>query len=240
MNCIIVDDEPLGRKAIQLLVEDTPALSLCGSFGDALSAGRFMQASPVDLVFLDIKMPGVNGIEFARSIPSDTLVIFITAYAEYALDSYEVDAIDYLVKPIEIERFKRAVVKAHAYHSLLKADNNKNQVESVSADHIFVKSERRFFRIQLKSILFIEGLKDYVVIQTSEQRIVTKMNLKSIHEMLPKDVFLRTNKSYIVNSDHIESFDNNDVFIGKYEISIGNSYRDAFFEKFFMKNNPSD
>lgn len=240
MNCIIVDDEPLGRKAIQLLVEDTPALSLCGSFGDAVSAGRFMQASPVDLVFLDIKMPGVNGIEFARSIPSDTLVIFITAYAEYALDSYEVDAIDYLVKPIEIERFKRAVVKAHAYHSLLKADNSKNQVESVSADHIFVKSERRFFRIQLKSILFIEGLKDYVVIQTSEQRIVTKMNLKSIHEMLPKDVFLRTNKSYIVNSDHIESFDNNDVFIGKYEISIGNSYRDAFFETFFMKNNPSD
>ena len=199
-----------------------------------------MQASPVDLVFLDIKMPGVNGLEFARTIPSETLVIFITAYAEYALDSYEVDAIDYLVKPIEIERFKRAVQKAHAYHSLLKTDNSKNQVESVSADYIFVKAERRYFRIQLKNILFIEGLKDYVVIQTPEQRIVTKMNLKSIHEMLPKDVFLRTNKSYIVNSDHIDSFDNNDVFIGKYEISIGNSYRDAFFEKFFMKNNSTD
>ena len=112
MNCIIVDDEPLGRKAIQLLIQDTPMLSLCGSFGDAVSAGKFMQASPVDLVFLDIKMPGVNGLEFARMIPSDTLVIFVTAYAEYALDSYEVDAIDYLVKPIEIERFKRAVQKA--------------------------------------------------------------------------------------------------------------------------------
>ena len=196
MNCIIVDDEPLGRKAIQLLIQDTPVLSLCGSFGDAVSAGKFMQASPVDLVFLDIKMPGVNGLEFARMIPSDTLVIFVTAYAEYALDSYEVDAIDYLVKPIEIERFKRAVQKAHTYHSLLKTDNSKNQVESVSASHIFVKAERRYFRIQLENILFIEGLKDYVVIQTPEQRIVTKMNLKSIHEMLPKDVFLRTNKSY--------------------------------------------
>ena len=214
MNCIIVDDEPLGRKAIQLLIQDTPVLSLYGSFGDAVSAGKFMQASPVDLVFLDIKMPGVNGLEFARMIPSDTLVIFVTAYAEYALDSYEVDAIDYLVKPIEIERFKRAVQKAHTYHSLLKTDNSKNQVESVSASHIFVKAERRYFRIQLENILFIEGLKDYVVIQTPEQRIVTKMNLKSIHEMLPKDVFLRTNKSYIVNSDHIDSFDNNDVFIG--------------------------
>ena len=240
MNCIIVDDEPLGRKAIQLLIRDTPVLSLYGSFGDAVSAGKFMQASPVDLVFLDIKMPGVNGLEFARMIPSDTLVIFVTAYAEYALDSYEVDAIDYLVKPIEIERFKRAVLKAHAYHSLLKTDNSKNRVESVSASHIFVKAERRYFRIQLENILFIEGLKDYVVIQTPEQRIVTKMNLKSIHEMLPKDVFLRTNKSYIVNSNHIASFDNNDVFIGRYEISIGNSYRDAFFEKFFMKNNLSD
>ena len=238
MNCIIVDDEPLGRKAIQLLIQDTPVLSLYGSFGDAVSAGKFMQASPVDLVFLDIKMPGVNGLEFARMIPSDTLVIFVTAYAEYALDSYEVDAIDYLVKPIEIERFKRAVQKAHTYHSLLKTDNSKNQVESVSASHIFVKAERRYFRIQLENILFIEGLKDYVVIQTPEQRIVTKM--KSIHEMLPKDVFLRTNKSYIVNSNYIASFDNNDVFIGKYEISIGNSYRDAFFEKFFMKNNLSD
>ena len=110
MNCIIVDDEPLGRKAIQLLIQDTPVLSLCGSFGDAVSAGKFMQASPVDLVFLDIKMPGVNGLEFARMIPSDTLVIFVTAYAEYALDSYEVDAIDYLVKPIEIERFKRCLL----------------------------------------------------------------------------------------------------------------------------------
>ena len=240
MNCIIVDDEPLGRKAIQLLIQDTPVLSLYGSFGDAVSAGKFMQASPVDLVFLDIKMPGVNGLEFARMIPSDTLVIFVTAYAEYALDSYEVDAIDYLVKRIEIERFKRAVQKAHTYHSLLKTDNSKNQVESVSASHIFVKAERRYFRIQLENILFIEGLKDYVVIQTPEQRIVTKMNLKSIHEMLPKDVFLRTNKSYIVNSNYIASFDNNDVFIGKYEISIGNSYRDAFFEKFFMKNNLSD
>lgn len=115
----------------------------------------------------------------------------------------------------EIERFKRAVVKANVYHTLLKTDNSKNLVESVAADHIFVKAERRYFKIQFRNILFIEGLKDYVVIQTPDQRIVTKMNLKSIHEMLPKDIFLRTNKSYIVNTDHIDSFDNNDVFIRK-------------------------
>lgn len=233
MNCIIVDDEPLGRKAIQLLVQDTPALSLCRDFGDALSASNFMQTNPVDLVFLDIKMLGVNGLDFARTIPANTLVIFVTAYAEYALDSYEVDALDYLVKPIEMDRFKRAVEKACTYHALLSSEINKGSVESVSEEHIFVKAERRYFKVQLKHILFVEGLKDYVVIQTSEQRLITKMNLKSIHELLPKNVFLRINKSFIVNTQHIDSFDNNDVCISKYEISIGNSYRDYFFEKFF-------
>lgn len=233
MNCIIVDDEPLGRKAIQLLVQDTPTLTLCRDFGDTLSAGKFMRTNPVDLIFLDIKMPGVNGLDFARTIPANTLVIFVTAYAEYALDSYEVDALDYLVKPIEMNRFKRAVEKACTYHALLSPEINKGSVESVSEEHIFVKAERRYFKVQLKHILFVEGLKDYVVIQTSEQRLITKMNLKSIHELLPKDVFLRVNKSFIVNTQHIDSFDNNDVFISKYEISIGNSYRDYFFEKFF-------
>lgn len=233
MNCIIVDDEPLGRKAIQLLVQDSPSLTLCRDFGDTLSASKFMQTNPVDLVFLDIKMPGVNGLDFARTIPANTLVIFVTAYAEYALDSYEVDALDYLVKPIEMDRFKRAVEKACTYHALLSSEINKGSVESVSEEHIFVKAERRYFKVQLKHILFVEGLKDYVVIQTSEQRLITKMNLKSIHELLPKNVFLRINKSFIVNTQHIDSFDNNDVCISKYEISIGNSYRDYFFEKFF-------
>lgn len=236
MNCIIVDDEPLGRKAIQLLAQDIPALTLCGSFGDAVSAGKFMRVSPVDLVFLDIKMPGVNGLEFARAIPAETLVIFVTAYAEYALDSYEVDAIDYLVKPIEMDRFKRAVEKARTYHALLVADSKKSSVESVSEEHIFVKSERRYFKIQFKNILFVEGLKDYVVVQTVDQRIITKMNLKTIHELLPHESFFRINKSYIVNMEHIDSFDNNDVFIKTYEISVGNSFRDSFFREYVVKN----
>lgn len=235
MICIIVDDEPLGRKAIQLLAQDIPELTLCGSFGDALSAGNFMQSTPVDLVFLDIKMPGVNGIDFARTISSRTLVVFVTAYAEFALDSYEVDAIDYLVKPIEMTRFKRAVEKAFTYQALLSAENKKSSVESVSDEFIFVKSERRYFKLQFSNILFVEGLKDYVVVQTAEQRVITKMNLKTIYEMLPKDKFLRINKSFIVNLELIDSFDNNDVFIGKYEISIGNSYRDTFFSEYVMK-----
>lgn len=235
MNCIIVDDEPLGRKAIELLVQDTPVLSVAGCFGDASSAGQFLQQNPVDLVFLDIKMPGINGLDFARTIRRNTLVIFTTAYIEYALDSYEVDAIDYLVKPIEQERFRKAVEKAATYHRLLLAEAQNNSIESVIDDYMFIKSERRFFKVFFRNILFVEGLKDYVVIQTADQRIITRMNLKSIHELLPHGSFLRINKSYIVNTEHIDSFDNNDVFIGKYEIAIGNSYRETFIEEYIKK-----
>lgn len=234
MNCIIVDDEPLGRRAIQLLMQEISSLTLVGEFGDAESASVFLLQNTVDLVFLDIRMPGINGIEFARSIQSDTLIIFTTAYVEYALDSYEVDAIDYLVKPVEKERFKKAVEKAQAYHALLGADSAKSSVETVSAEHIFVKSERRYYKIYFKDILFIEGLKDYIILQLKDQRVITKMTLKAIQEKLPVELFLRVNKSYIVNTEQIESFDSNDIFIDKYEIAIGNTYREQFFRKFLI------
>jgi DNA-binding LytR/AlgR family response regulator len=194
MNCIIVDDEPLGRKAIQLLVKETSILKLSGSFGDADSAGQFMRENQVDLVFLDIRMPGVDGIEFAKTIPKETLVIFTTAYPEYAVDSYELDAIDYLMKPIELERFQRAVEKACDYLLLLSEKSQKNQLETVSQKHIFVKSDRRFYRILFENILFIEGLKDYIIIQTAERKHITKTTLKAIQELLPPDIFMRVNR----------------------------------------------
>jgi DNA-binding LytR/AlgR family response regulator len=231
MNCIIVDDEPLGRKAIQLLVKETPALKLSGSFGDADTAGKFLCENPVDLVFLDIRMPGVDGIEFAKTIPKETLVIFTTAYPEYAVDSYALDAIDYLLKPVEPGRFQKAVEKACDYLLLLSEKTRKSQLENVSQHHIFVKSDRRFYRILFENILFIEGLKDYIIIQTNEQKIITKTTMKAIHEQLPQDIFVRVNKSYIVNLNRIESFDANDIFIGKHEIAVGSMYRDSFLER---------
>ena len=238
MNCIIIDDEPLAREAVQLLIDDSEDLVIIGSFNSAASASKFMEKQAVDLVFLDINMPNITGLEFARTIPKSTLVIFTTAYAEYALDSYEVDAIDYLVKPIDPDRFKKAVEKAVSYHTLLLAEE-KDNVGEIENECIFVKSERRYFRVALKSILFIEGLKDYVIIQLEDQRIITKMNLKMMHELLPKSTFLRVNKSYIVNKNRIDSFDNNDIFIKNYEIAIGNFYRDAFFDEFVAKKGNS-
>lgn len=234
MKCIIVDDEPIARKGVKKLVDQISQLELLNSFGSAEAAAEYIQTTEVDLIFLDIQMPGINGMEFARSIPKHTLIIFTTAYSEYALDSYEVDAIDYLVKPIDPAKFRKAVDKAITYHSLL-LDEEKKTVEDVEDDCIFVKSDRRYFKVNLKDILFIEGLKDYVIIQMDGQRIITHLSMKTMHNLLPQRTFLRINRSYIVNRNHIDSFDNNDVFIKQHEIAIGNSYRDAFFEE-LMKN----
>lgn len=233
MNCIIVDDEPLAREAVEMLISETDHLTLAGSFNSATAAAKFIQDHPVDLIFLDIRMPKVTGLEFARTIPKSTLVIFTTAYAEYAIDSYEVDAVDYLVKPIIPERFLKAVEKAQAYHALLLTGEKEN-IENVESEFMFVKSERRFFKVNFKDILFIEGLKDYVIIQLPDQRIITKTSMKAIHELLPQ-TFLRVNRSYIVNTRQITSFDNNDIYIDKYEIAIGNNYRDIFFDEFVAK-----
>jgi len=234
MKCIIVDDEPLAREAIELLISDNGRLTLTGTFNSTASAAAYMEQNPVDLVFLDIRMPHVTGLEFARTIPKNTLVIFTTAYAEYALDSYEVDAVDYLVKPVLPDKFDKAVDKAISYHNLLVTEEKEN-IGDVENEYMFVKSERRFFKVNFNDILFVEGLKDYVVIQQADQRIITKMPLKTMYDLLPKKLFLRINRSYIVNLDKIESFDNNDIYIGKYEIAIGNNYRDIFFEEFVSR-----
>ena len=231
MTCIIVDDEPLGRKAVQLLVKETAILKLLGSFADADTAGKFILENQVNIVFLDIRMPGADGIEFAKTIPKDTLVIFTTAYPDYAVDSYELEAIDYLLKPIELARFQRAVEKACDYLLLLSEKSQKSQLEAVEQNHIFVKSERRYFRIVFENVLFVESLKDYVVIHTDDHRkIVTKTTLKAINEQLPKDIFIRVSRSSIINLNKIDSFNAEDIFIGKNEIAIGNAYREAFMK----------
>ncbi|MBB6235904.1 DNA-binding LytR/AlgR family response regulator [Pedobacter sp. AK013] len=235
MNCIIIDDEPLAREAIEMLINQTDGLDLIGSFGGPETVTNFMESNTVELIFLDIHMPGIGGIEFARTIPKETFVVFTTAYSEFALDSYEVDAIDYLIKPIKLERFQKAVEKAHTYSKLFKADYADNSVEQVADDFFFVKADRRIFKVYFNSILFIQGLKDYVVMHSETQKVITAMNIKTIHDQLPKDMFVRVSKSYIINVKHIDSVDNNTVYIGTNEIPIGSIYRDFFFSEFVTK-----
>lgn len=230
MKYIIVDDEPIARRGIEKLAGQIGSLELVGSFENAEAAGMFMIANQVDLAFLDIQMPGISGMDLAGQMSPATLIIFTTAYAEFAVDSYELDAVDYLLKPIRPDRFEKAVAKALSYHEILVSEKDKNQMEQVESNFIFIKSDRRYFKVDFKNILFIEALKDYVIIQTVKQRLITHLNLKTIHEMLPQTIFLKPNRSYIINKDHIDSFSNNDIFIDKYEIAISNAYRDSLFE----------
>lgn len=235
MNCIIVDDEPLAREAIRMLIDQTDNLELVDSFNGPEAAVKFLKDHDVDLIFLDIQMPGVNGIDFARTIPKETLVIFTTAFSEFATDSYEVDAIDYLIKPVKLERFQKAAEKAQAYLKLLRAEWASNDIQSGPDDYFFVKADRKMFKVHFSNILFIQGLKDYVVVHTENQKIITAMNIKTIHDHLPKNMFVRVSKSYVINVQHVESVDNNTVYIRQNEIPIGNIYRDFFFNEFVTK-----
>ncbi len=229
MNCIIVDDEPLARDELQAQIKEISKVEILGKFSNAPSALAFLKENNVDLIFLDIEMPMVTGLEFASQLPKKALIIFTTAYSQYALDSYELDAIDYLLKPIAKERLEKAINKAETYKKLLSDDTEKSIIEGGTDDFLIIKSERRFHRINFSDIRYIEGLKDYVVIYTTSQKLITAMNLKNIHQKMPQNIFLRVSKSYIVNTNYVESFDHHSIFIGGYEISLGEVYKKEFF-----------
>ncbi|MEJ4089030.1 LytTR family DNA-binding domain-containing protein [Galbibacter orientalis] len=230
MNCIVIDDEPLAREAIQDLIEGQKNLTFIGSFNNAIKAEKFMTENEVDLIFLDIEMPRINGLEFAKKISKNTMVIFTTAHKEYALESYNLDAIDYLLKPVLPARFEKAIEKAFAFYKLLKSENG--IVEKLTQNFIFIKAERKYYKILFEKILYIEALKDYVIIHTFRDKVITAMNLKTIHSKLPKDIFIRVSKSYIVNESAIECFDNNTIYINENEIPIGKVYQENFYNQY--------
>lgn len=231
MKCLIVDDEPIARLGVKRLTANHNDIEIIGMVGSAEEAAEIIATEDVDLIFLDIQMPGITGIEFASRIPGKAMVIFTTAYSEYALDGYEVNAIDYLLKPLDPTRFDRAVEKARNYLTLLSKSENTEETPTAAREHLIVKAERRYVRLKYSDILYIEGLKDYVVIHLEGRRIVTRITLKGIEGLLPENQFMRINKSYIANTDHIDSFDNNDIFIGNQEIAISQSLKDSILEQ---------
>lgn len=232
MTCIIVDDEPLARQGMEMNIASVSSLQLLGSFSNALAASDFLRKESADLMFLDINMPELNGLDFLKSLREAPLVIFTTAYPQYALESYELDAIDYLVKPIRIERFLKAVNKAENHLRLLQQEANNNQVENISEDFVYIKADRKFYKIFFKDILYIEGLKDYVIIYTGDSKVITSMNIKTIAAQLPASIFARVSKSYIVNTLHITSFDNELIYIKGNEIPLGQSFKDDFLRQY--------
>lgn len=232
MKCIIIDDEPLAREGLKKNLAGISSIELLDVFSNAIDANEFLKENVVDLMFLDIEMASLNGLEFARTLASKPLIIFVTAYPQYALDSYELDAIDYLVKPVRIERLLKAINKADNYLKLLSNNKEEPETASIEDDYVFIKSDRRFVKIFFKEILFIEGLKDYVIIQTDSKKVLTAMNIKTIHAQLPVKNFMRVSKSFVVNTNHIISVDAHSVYIKEEEIPIGLNFKEDFFEKF--------
>ena len=207
------------------LVGSRSELSVAGVVGNADEALAFLGENSVDLVFLDIEMPGLSGMELARRLPERCQVVFTTAYSDYACESYDVDATDYLMKPIDPDRFNHAVDKALTFAGMMAAAEAPESVAPTASEEVLtVKSDRRYVRLRVDEITFVEGLKDYLIIHTGERRIVTRMTVKSLEEALPPQ-FLRVGKSYIVNRDKIDSFDNNDLYIGSSVVPIGVSYK---------------
>lgn len=230
MKCIIIDDEPLAREGMKLNINEVSNLELVGDFENALQANEFLQNNDVDLMFLDIQMPGMTGIEFLKSLPYHPLVILTTAYPQYALESYELDVIDYLVKPIRIERFIKAVNKAREYCKLKKEPGY--QLENIDDNYFYVKADRKYVKLHFNDITHIEGLKDYVIIHTENDKIMTAMNVKTINGYLPNNLFVRINKSFIININHIKEIDNDFVILGKHEIPIGRTYKENFINNY--------
>ncbi|MBO7134969.1 MAG: response regulator transcription factor [Bacteroidales bacterium] len=227
MKCIIVDDEPLAREGMRMNVEELDNLELVGEFASAAEASKFLLKNKVDLMFLDVEMPGTNGIDFLKNLDNPPMVILATAYPQYAVEAYDLDVVDYLVKPIKFERFVRAIAKAD---EIMKMAESPCIFDAYEDKFIFVKSERKYVKINFDDLLFIEGLKDYVIIHATHGKYMTAMNVKTIFNKLPENMFFRVSKSYIVNVNHIDDIDGAYINIKGNQVPIGRSYRDTFVD----------
>jgi two-component system response regulator LytT len=231
LKCIAVDDEPLALKLVQTFINQTPFLELTASCDNAVEAMELIREKQPDLVFLDINMPNLTGMELARLLQEQPgplpKIIFTTAYNHYAIEGYKVNAVDYLLKPFSYEEFLRAANKV-----LLQSQEVSNQIQAVTADDefIFLKVEYQWVRISLKDILYIESLKDYVKVHLddTQKTVLSLISLKALEEKLPSAKFMRIHRSFIVCLDKINAISKNSVFIGKTEITVGEQYKEAF------------
>lgn len=229
LTCAIIDDEPLAISLLESYANKTPFLELKGTYNSALDALDTLNNSPVDLLFLDIQMPELNGMEFSHMLSKETKIIFTTAFSQYALDSYKVNALDYLLKPISYPDFLNAARKALEW---FEKKPSAVVAAAPQIETIFVKTEYRLMQIELRRILYIEGLKDYVkiFIEGEVHPILSLMSMKALEEMLPADRFVRVHRSFIVQPDKIKIIERNRIVFGKEYIPISDTYKQKFFE----------
>jgi len=231
LNCVIVDDEPLALDLLESYVRKTSFLNLVGRYSSAIQAMRELPTQSVDLMFLDIQMPDLSGVEFSKMLSTEIRVIFTTAFSEYAADSYRVNALDYLLKPISYPVFLEASNKALQWFEITRKQREKAPANDES-DIIFLKSERRLVQIDLGKLLYVEALKDYMkfVCEGDEMPVFSLMSLKSLEATLPASRFMRVHRSFIVQKSKVKVIENNRIIFGKVRIPIGDAYKAVFHE----------
>jgi DNA-binding LytR/AlgR family response regulator len=231
INCIIIDDEPLAQNILETFIQRVNFLTLVGKYDNAISAFDAVNNDAVDLIFCDIQMPQITGIEFVKALKETPHVIFTTAYPEYALEGFNVDAIDYLLKPIAFERFLKSVTKVKMQHKQILSDNKSES----RTNHIFVKQDYKLVKINFDDIFYIEGMKDYVKIFTPQKTIITHITMKRLVELLPDTLFFRSHKSYIVRLGAIKAVNGNVLELtNNSQAPIGLQYRDTLLNQ--LKN----
>jgi DNA-binding LytR/AlgR family response regulator len=241
INCVIIDDEPLAREGMASYVKEVDFLHLVASCEDPVELMKLLDRHPVDLVFLDIQTPKMNGIEFLKIIQRPPMVIITTAFPTYALEGFQLNALDYLLKPITFDRFFKAVNKAKDYHQLLNravtADVGETGAVAASGgdgrteDHFFIKCGSKYEKIHFADILYVQGTQNYVTIYTKKGKYLTLLYLKNLEENLDSRSFIRVHKSYIVSIDQIESIEANEILIGTHRVPISRNYRDQVIER---------
>lgn len=232
LNCIVIDDEPLARELLKTYIGKTPSLTLSGCYGSAAEAIKSVVEGDVDLIFLDINMPMLNGIDFAALVPATTRIIFVTAYDRYALEGFRVNALDYLLKPVSYSDFLKSVSRALEWKAMCRALSSSRGNESVPTRLITIKTEGRLMQLRTDSILYIEVRNDRVIIFRKEGEPITSlMSLHEIEELLPQDNFMRVHRSFIVNIPEVSIIERNRIIFGNTYIPISESRRDEFFSR---------
>src|SRR5436190_3120689 len=231
INCIIIDDEPLARKGLREYIADVDFLQLAGEFDNPVKAMELLAKEEVQLLFLDIQMPKISGLDFFKTLKYAPPVIFTTAFPQHALEGFELNALDYLVKPVSFERFLKADLRAKEYYEVRQKNSAEGATGVTTPDYFFIKADGKLVKINYDDILFVEALQNYVVIQTREKKYITYLTFKAVEDYLPSNRFIKTHKSYIISASRVDSIEANDIRIGQHHIPISRNLKDEVMEK---------